>query len=103
MSDLRLDGNGALLVAAEQAGFTHALGTAVAEAEAAAAAHIERVLGVLTVRGRDDKTVFVVGDGHHLVHVVDHVLGQAKLLKHGVVAHVVDMLAAVETSVVSLN
>ena len=39
--------------------------------EAAAAAHVEGVLGVLAVRARDDEAVLVVGDRHHVVHVLD--------------------------------
>src|SRR5687768_8753427 len=66
----RLDGNGALLVGAEQADIAGAVGAAVAESETAAAAHVEGVLRVLAVRAGDHEAVFVVGDGHHLVHVL---------------------------------
>src|SRR5450759_318371 len=63
-SNLCLDGNGALLGATEQADLARAIGAAVAKREAAAAADVEGILGVLTVRARDHEAVFVVGDGH---------------------------------------
>src|SRR5687768_4810831 len=93
-SDLRFDRNRALLVAAEQARLAGAFGAAVAEREAAAAAYVEGVLGVLAMRRRDHEAVFVVGDRHDVVHVLDLGLADADLLQRCQVDAPVDMLLA---------
>ena len=71
-----------------------AVGAAVAEREAAAAAHVERVLGVLAVRGRDDEAVLVVGDRHVAVHLLDLRDRQADLLQHRGVLALLDVAVA---------
>ena len=44
------------------------------------------------VGGRDDEAVFVVGDGHDVVHVLDFGLAHLHLFEHGMVGAPVDML-----------
>ena len=81
---------------AEQARFGGALGAAVAEAEPAAAAHVEGVLGVLAVRARDHEAVLVVGDRHHAVHLLDLRRDEPDPVDRGLVGLAIDMPRALE-------
>src|SRR5215831_2575315 len=87
-SDLQLDGDGAFLLAAEEAR------RAGAFRAAAAAAHVERVLGVLAVRAGDDEAILVVGYRHHPVHILDLRLTQTDLFQHGGIDAALDVLRA---------
>ena len=54
---------------AKQIGRSGATRTAIAEREAAAAALFIHVFGILAVAGRDDETIFIIGNGHDVIHL----------------------------------
>src|SRR5699024_9812069 len=55
----------------------------ITKGKAAARAFAPRVRGIhFTVPGRDYETIFVVGNRHGLVHVLDQLTGQADLFQH---------------------
>src|SRR6185437_12269977 len=62
----------------------------VAKREPAGAAHLERVLAGLAVRGRDHKPVLIIGDRHELIHVLDVLPGHPDALGDLVDNHAVD-------------
>src|SRR5262249_51856748 len=70
-------------LAAEQRRVRRPEVAAIAEGEAAGAAQAVGVLGALTMAGRDDEPVFVVGDREIAMHLLDLGDGEAHLIQHG--------------------
>src|SRR3546814_18718637 len=72
---------------AEQVGLVRPARTAIAEGEAAGAAFLEHVLGILAVAGGDHEAVFEIRQRHHLEHLLDLGAGEATVSGVGLVVH----------------
>ena len=79
---------------AEQIGLAVAAGAAVTEREAAGSTQVIGVLVDLAVRGRNDEAVLVVGDRHHVVHVLDRLTAEADASGDILVDDAIDRLCA---------
>src|SRR4051812_36518755 len=66
----------------EDVGAAGAIGTAVTEAETAAAAQIQRVVRLFAMGRGYDEPILIVGDGHGTIHVLDLGGGEADLCGH---------------------
>lgn len=67
---------------------------AIAEGEAAGAAHVIGILGDFTMSGRDDEAVFVICNRHDVVHFLNHRAAHADAVGNRLIDNTVDSLGA---------